>query len=139
MHCRTKEKIMKQAIIKKVLIFLGIWVAVFLISFLGGEEMPFLMRIGATLVMAILATLVWLFPSTGNRNVSNGVSMPIISCRKCGYYGAGSGACPKCGWTVTDKITPSTPIISCTKCGYVGAGTAPYCPKCGWNRAKRIK
>ena len=130
---------MKQTIIKKILIFLVIWGVVFLISFFGSEEMPFLMRIGATGVMAIFAALVWRFPSTGNRNVPKGVSTSIISCRKCGYYGAGSGACPKCGWSVTDKITYDTPIISCRKCGYVGAGTAPYCPKCGWNLAKRIK
>jgi len=61
----------------------------------------------------------------------------LISCMKCGYIGAGSGSCPRCGWNRTRKLTAHTTIVSCKKCGYLGAGSGS-CPRCGSNWAEII-
>jgi len=64
----------------------------------------------------------------------------LMSCKKCGYLGVGSGGgCPRCGWTYTEKIKTDTTIISCPDCGYLGAGPDGACPRCGHTRAKKIK
>lgn len=63
----------------------------------------------------------------------------LISCKKCGYLGAGtSGFCQRCGWNWTEKITSETSMVSCPKCGYLGAGVPGHCTRCGYGFTVRI-
>ena len=122
---------------------------VFVITFFTGSEyltMP--MRIGGSVGIAAIFSIGVVFggdsfSSSGRHNRSRnmfGGEEKMISCRKCGYLGAGSGSyCPKCGWNVATEIKEDTHIVSCPKCGFLGAGVGSLYPKCGWNVARRVR
>lgn len=140
---------MKKCAGKFLIILIASWVIVFIIALLGGDG-DVLHRAGAALVMAVIIAVILTCASSSKTFTAPGKGLPqmditahkphdtgLISCRKCGFLGVGSGFCPRCGWTVTDKITTNTKMISCLKCGYLGAGSG-YCPRCGWNRVRKI-
>jgi len=130
---------MKKKLVKMGIALCIVWIGIFFLSFWGGEEMPFYLRAFATFFMATVGVLGYYSIDGPVKREKTEFTTPMISCRKCGYFGAGSGICPRCGWGSADKIAPYTKMISCQKCGYIGAGSEGYCPKCGWNRIKRIK
>ena len=63
----------------------------------------------------------------------------MISCKRCGYLGAGAGTCPKCKWSYVEKLAERTTIVSCPDCGYLGAGAGHSCPRCHHTRAEKIE
>ena len=125
-------------IIKWILECLGLWVLFVVVGLifgdgtlgeilLGGLVLAPIVRIGAALDRK---------PNTGI--VPREPHYNVISCKKCGYVGAGNGHCPRCGWSRTEKLTSKTTMISCRKCGYIGAGSG-HCPRCGWTRVTKIQ
>lgn len=128
-------------------ILLASWGIIFIWALIDGEgDIP--QRAGAAFAFAvIIAVLLTLAPLGGADENCRPVDWSrykprdtgMISCRKCGYLGVGYGVCPRCGWSITDKITSQTKMMSCLKCGYLGADTGGVCPRCGWNRTRIIK
>ena len=117
------------------------WAIIFATSFLDGEG-TVLQRAGASLVMAVIVVVVFSNPKVFENAPSVEEIRPrstgMTSCKKCGYLGAGTGFCTRCGSNFVAEITPRTEIISCMKCGYLGAGTG-FCTRCGWNRVRTIR
>lgn len=117
------------------------WAIIFAASFLDGDG-TVLQRAGAALVMAVIAVAAFSSPKAIANAPSAGEIRPhstgMISCKKCGYLGVGSGFCTRCGSTFVAEITNRTEIISCMKCGYLGAGSG-FCTRCGWNRVRTIR
>lgn len=120
------------------LIILCVWASV------GGEDniaKEILSFIGAAVFvvggLAVSALFSNFTQKGGSAYTHKGQDSGLISCKKCGYIGAGHGFCPRCGWNRTEKITSGSNMISCMKCGYLGVGYGS-CPRCGWNRIRKI-
>ena len=111
-------------------IMLASWGIIFIWALIDGEgDVP--QRAGAAFAFAvIIAVLLTLAPLGGADETCRPVDWSrykprdtgMISCRKCGYLGAGHTVCPRCGWNRTDKITSQAKMMSCLKCGYLGGG-----------------
>ena len=125
---------------KKFIAVFGImWIIIFIISFFTAEvDITIRERITYTLPFAMIAAA-GVFFSDNEKPYAGKKDTGLMSCKKCGYLGAGvGGICPRCGWNYTEKITNQTTIVSCRACGYLGAGVPGYCTRCGSNRVVKI-